>query len=799
MAAALLSAPFISRADAPANYYQSCEGKTEKALLQQLQSVVGPHTTVQYKSLYNVYKTSDVRSDGTLWDMYSTKRWPSNYAKCGNYSKVGDCVNREHSFPKSWFNDASPMVSDAFHVYPTDGKVNGQRSNFPYGECAHGTVLASNGNVKPLGRLGTSTFSGYSGKVFEPDDEYKGDFARTYFYMAAAYNSRISSWDSDMLAGNNYPCFTTWAVNLLLKWHRQDPVSQKVRDRNDAVEKHQHNRNPFIDYPDLAEHIWGNKKGQPWTANPVTNPEINFPVDGSSVNLRQTAVNVTSSATVNVRGAGLTADVKATVSGAGFSVSPATLSAASVLNTQGANVTVSYRSATAGRASGTLVLTSGSAKVTVNLSAEALSGLPALPATEVSDESFTANWVNISDANARYTLDVRSGNTSVAGYPLEVAAKDESHRVTGLEPETTYTYILTSGALSSNVISVTTAAPVPSVDFLYDGELTFVTEPGIPSDAAELLADIENIPGNVTVKVSAPFELSLNKQQWGTTIVLEPGADRFYLRLNGANAGEYHTSITASADGYFNDDTEIFGTIGDPKPSFVEDFEKQIPEGGSHGYGLLTYQGSACSWTSNGVYYEFAGANSYPYSGSQAARFKQSGSERYIYMNSDKTNGIGKITFYAELWPRDSKDATLSVSISSDKGANWQKLQDFTISSKEYVGHSVTVNRSGNLRVRFDVAGESRVMLDDVALTDYSSALELLTPEGHAYHTWDAYAVDGRLVIENSDPANHFHVYSLDGSEVFSGKVKAATRTIALPAGLYIVNVADFARKVLVK
>lgn len=101
--------------------------------------------------------------------------------------------------------------------------------------------------------------------------------------------------------------------------------------------------------------------------------------------------------------------------------------------------------------------------------------------------------------------------------------------------------------------------------------------------------------------------------------------------------------------------------------------------------------------------------------------------------------------------------------------------------------------------MRFDVAGESRVMLDDVALTDYSSAIELLTPEGHAYHTWDAYAVDGRLVIENSDPANHFHVYSLDGSEVFSGKVKAATRTIALPAGLYIVNVADFARKVLVK
>lgn len=104
--------------------------------------------------------------------------------QCGQYSTLGDCYNREHSFPKSWFNDDSPMVSDAFHIYPTDGKVNSQRNNYPYGECANGTTLSPNGKVKALGKLGTSTFPGYSGTVFEPDDEYKGDFARSYFYMA---------------------------------------------------------------------------------------------------------------------------------------------------------------------------------------------------------------------------------------------------------------------------------------------------------------------------------------------------------------------------------------------------------------------------------------------------------------------------------------------------------------------------------------------------------------------------------------------------------------------------------------
>lgn len=82
MAAALLSAITASAA-APANYYQSCEGKTSQALLTQLRAVVGPHTTVSYDGLWNVYKTSDVRPDGTLWDMYSTKRWSTSFTKCG--------------------------------------------------------------------------------------------------------------------------------------------------------------------------------------------------------------------------------------------------------------------------------------------------------------------------------------------------------------------------------------------------------------------------------------------------------------------------------------------------------------------------------------------------------------------------------------------------------------------------------------------------------------------------------------------------------------------------------------------
>lgn len=245
-------------AEAPAGYYSSANGKSGNSLRLALQDIIDNHTVVSYDNLYKLYVASDSHDDGSLWDMYSTCTWTHGSKKCGSYSGVCDCYNREHSVPQSWFGEKSPMKSDAFHVIPTDGKVNNQRSNYPFGECSGGTTLSS----KALGRLGNSTFSGYSGKVFEPDDEYKGDFARGYFYMATRYADKCSAWGNQMFGSVNG--LTSYSVNLLLKWHREDPVSEKERVRNDAIYGinnttgyKQGNRNPFIDYPCLAEYIWG--------------------------------------------------------------------------------------------------------------------------------------------------------------------------------------------------------------------------------------------------------------------------------------------------------------------------------------------------------------------------------------------------------------------------------------------------------------------------------------------------------------------------------------------------------------
>ena len=310
----MLALPAMAMAQAPATYYNRCEGLGGAQLLEALEQVVGPHNNVGYSGLWTLYGTSDGYPDGKIWDMYSTKRWVVGKEHCGNYSLVGDCINREHSFPKSWFNNKSPMNSDAFHVYPTDGKVNGQRSNYPYGECSGGTSLPANGAVKPLGRLGTSTFPGYTGKVFEPADEYKGDFARSYFYMATCYNSQIKSWSSDMLAGNSYPAFKQWVIDLLLKWHRQDPVSQKEIDRNEAVYKHQHNRNPYIDYPELAEYVWGNKTADKWYPNGNPTPALFTPANNSDLDFGIVDTNYTLSRSISVKGANLTQPLSVTVS-----------------------------------------------------------------------------------------------------------------------------------------------------------------------------------------------------------------------------------------------------------------------------------------------------------------------------------------------------------------------------------------------------------------------------------------------------------------------------------------------------
>ncbi|MFH7017517.1 endonuclease [Flavobacterium sp. FlaQc-47] len=253
----------VGFAQIPSGYYSTATG-TGYTLKTQLYNIIKGHTNNGYAGLYTTYQTSDVdnfyENDGSVLDMYSENPSgtdPYNYStgttqRCGNYSAEGDCYNREHIIPQSIFNEASPMVADAHFITPTDGKVNGMRSNYPHGTVSSATYTSQNGS-----KLGSSAVSGYSGTVFEPINAFKGDIARMYFYFATRYENTVSGYSYPMFDGSANKVFTTAFLNMLLAWNAQDPVSAREIARNNAIYGRQNNRNPYIDHPEYVNQIWG--------------------------------------------------------------------------------------------------------------------------------------------------------------------------------------------------------------------------------------------------------------------------------------------------------------------------------------------------------------------------------------------------------------------------------------------------------------------------------------------------------------------------------------------------------------
>lgn len=245
-------------------YYSSAEGKNKAELKTALYNIIGSHTALEYYSSSTSFRSTDWHPPvtgypkGYFWDMYSNNK---------RTSWTG--MNREHSMPKSWFGissgeeNSAPIGSDLHNLYPSDASANSAKSNYALGEV--GIATFTNGVVK----VGSNTYAGFTGTVFEPADEYKGDFARTYMYMVTCYEDYASVWQntgtSSMLYNNTYPTFKPYAVSLLLKWNTDDPVSDKEIIRNNAVYTLQHNRNPFIDHPELADFIWGTRKDELWS------------------------------------------------------------------------------------------------------------------------------------------------------------------------------------------------------------------------------------------------------------------------------------------------------------------------------------------------------------------------------------------------------------------------------------------------------------------------------------------------------------------------------------------------------
>lgn len=269
--------------DIPAGFYDAINGTQDSVLKSTLSLLVRGGERYEYGA--NQYHTSsnppawekgdlkaygtwqalpltDMHPDGIVWDMYSNcvRYYPNKQGESG-------CsLNIEHCLPKSWWGGTvNEAYKDLYNLNPSDQRANSQKSNYAPGHVTKGDKF-NNGSFL----MDSKSKSQYGYICWEPEAQYRGDFARTYFFMATAYEYLEWTAYTEYISSDSYLMFSDAIIQVLLDWHRADPVSDKECCRADRISDIQHNRNPFIDYPELVEYIWGNKKGQAVDMNALT-------------------------------------------------------------------------------------------------------------------------------------------------------------------------------------------------------------------------------------------------------------------------------------------------------------------------------------------------------------------------------------------------------------------------------------------------------------------------------------------------------------------------------------------------
>lgn len=445
----------------PQGYYTSLEGKNQAALKSAVCSVIRQHTNISYgDNTWNAFKKTDVKVvDGKeyWWDMYS-----SNLVLI---SSGHGSLNIEHSVANSWWDGTkNDAYNDIHHLNPSDATANNRKSNYPLGKV--GTVTWTNG-VTTVGKPASGDYGGAS-YVYEPCDEYKGDFARVFMYMFTCYEDM--AWGNRFTwmynEGEKYPMFRPWAVTMLLDWSRNDPVSDKERNRNDAVYSVQHNRNPFIDLPHLSEYIWGNKKNLPFSISGEEpgDAELTQPVGGTRYDLGSRPVGASTSVAIPLKGVNIYSPVTISISGdTQFTLSATQCSAAEVM--AGTTVTVSYMPQHTGIAQATVSFSGGGLEspVAVTVAAEATERQPLPPVTALMPKplqpaSYRALWTvpettpDYYIVNRTYEID---GQTKTRRYMTSVPYYDFNDRNFDKDESYTVQYAVGSDVSQpSNVIEV---------------------------------------------------------------------------------------------------------------------------------------------------------------------------------------------------------------------------------------------------------------------------------------------------------------------------------------------------------
>jgi len=245
-------------------YYYTAFNNQDDSLKQKLHLIIDNHTEFPYTSsstdVWDILKDTDkdTANPNNVILIYSNRS--VNAAQ--EYSS-GSGWNREHVWAKSRgnFGTSKGAGTDVHHLRPCDISVNSTRNNRNFDDCVNCVDVIDNG-------FNTGSKRSSSMWTFEPPDNVKGDVARMIFYMVVRYEGDGNEPDLELtntlqVKTSKLPLHASLAT--LLTWHRLDTVSDWERNRNNIIyNNYQGNKNPFIDYPKLAEYLWGDSTGVVW-------------------------------------------------------------------------------------------------------------------------------------------------------------------------------------------------------------------------------------------------------------------------------------------------------------------------------------------------------------------------------------------------------------------------------------------------------------------------------------------------------------------------------------------------------
>ncbi|MBO4551035.1 MAG: endonuclease, partial [Bacteroidaceae bacterium] len=614
---------------------------------------------------------------------------------------------------------------------PADATANGRKSNNPIG-VVDKTVSYTNGVTK-VGKS-TSYRADSLITVWEPADQWKGDFARTYFYMATCYSHMNSLWTTTeglLTVDPNSPLLMRpWVYNLMLEWAEADPRDEIEQQRCDAIYEIQGNRNPFVDFPELCYYIWGDRTDEQFYCTEEHGAEIFVPAASEEIDFGLWPLSRPFSAKVQVRGRGLGEGATLAVTDESFVLDKTSLSPDEI--NEGTDIIVSVTPTEDGSYTTMLSLEGSGYMQQTPLTVSFVDGIPAYEATDivcaVSSRRFNANWMNY-EPGATYTLNVYTKDAQ--GQPKTFGTyetTDTTYQVKNVTPNTTYYYkvsIMEDGeaVVGSNEVKVEMpdVAPVFSVSI---EDIAFTATPGKPSAPTQITVTAMAVPKYVTeVSTSRPFEVSSNGESWSQELTLTGTSPSFFVRFGGAyEEGDYAGEVIVSTEGLDDKIISVSCNVDETK-SFFEDFET----GSKGAYAAAEVSCSAATWEMSNALIA-ADDNALDKKCVRMKGYVKSGqtitTPAYIMMTTDKVNGCDSLWFYAGSYGNDT-GVKMSVSYSVNGGQTWMKIASLAVGEMQRYGFEI--NRDGNIRIKFENenTGNKRVNIDNVQMSDWGDPVGL--------------------------------------------------------------------------